>query len=90
MSSQNRLAFFLYSCQVSISFDYTQGIIKIFPNSYNKYKMTCFTPNRGMSCLWSEKTLPPNVIYNGYNEDCVLMLKKLESVYGKERFVIEC
>jgi hypothetical protein len=24
------------------------------------------------------------------NEDCVLMFKKLESVYGKEHFMIEC
>jgi hypothetical protein len=24
------------------------------------------------------------------NEDCVLMFKKLESVYGEEHFLIEC
>jgi hypothetical protein len=24
------------------------------------------------------------------NEDCILMFKKLESVYGKEHFIIEC
>ncbi|HEU4445803.1 MAG TPA: hypothetical protein VFR94_14105 [Nitrososphaeraceae archaeon] len=24
------------------------------------------------------------------NEDCVLMFKKLESVYGKEHFLVEC
>ena len=24
------------------------------------------------------------------NENCVLMFKKLESVYGKEHFLIEC
>ena len=24
------------------------------------------------------------------NEDCILMFKKLENVYGKEHFIIEC